>query len=280
MRQPKIYGLIGYPVKHSLSPVMHNAAFRTMKINAQYRLFPLKEEEIPAFIRGLRQNNIYGLNVTVPYKEKIIPFLDKLSKEAGLIGAVNTIKVFPDRLEGFNTDGQGFITHLTKDLGFSLKSKSVAILGAGGASRAISVYLSKAKPGSIAIYDIDKVKLNSLVNYLKENFKDVDFKCADSIEELNLKECNLLINATPIGMKESGPCLVKKEMLHKNLWVYDLIYNPPETKLLSLAKKIGARVSSGLGMLLYQGMLSFELWTARKAPKKIMEKALKEAIYK
>lgn len=280
MCQPKIYGLIGYPVKHSLSPVMHNAAFRAMKINAQYRLFPLKEEEIPAFIRGLRQNNIYGLNVTVPYKEKIIPFLDKLSKEAGLIGAVNTIKVFPDRLEGFNTDGQGFITHLTKDLGFSLKSKSVAILGAGGASRAISVYLSKAKPGSIAIYDIDKVKLNSLVNYLKENFKDVDFKCADSIEELNLEECNLLINATPIGMKKSGPCLVKKEMLHKNLWVYDLIYNPPETKLLSLAKKIGARASSGLGMLLYQGMLSFELWIVRKAPKKVMEKALKEAIYK
>ena len=271
-----IYGLIGYPVSHSLSPIMHNAAFSQLKINAEYKLFPLKVQELEPFLKNLKNNNIFGLNVTVPYKEKVIPFLGKLSDEAKLIGAVNTIKVTDSGLEGFNTDAEGFLKHLTQGLKFNPQGKKIAIIGAGGASRAVSVRLSQTRPKAISIYDLEENKLKALVEHLKKNFKDIEIKEAHSVEELNIGGVSLLINATPIGMKEADPCLVEEKLLHQNLLAYDLIYKPKETKLLNLAKKNGAKVSNGLGMLLYQGMLSFEIWTGQRAPKEIMQKALEE----
>ncbi len=275
-----IYGLIGYPVKHSLSPAMHNAAFKALDINAEYRLFPLKEDELKGFFAGLKKNNISGLNVTIPYKEKVSIFLNKISPEAGLIGAVNTIKAGHDKLEGFNTDGAGFLQHLTRDLKFVPAGKNIALIGAGGAGRAACVYLSKEKPESISVYDTDKTKSETLVNHLKEHFNNIGFRQAASLEELNIKNCDLLINATPVGMKETDPCLVDKRFIHTGLLVYDLIYNPKETKLLGIAKENGAVVSNGLGMLLYQGVAAFELWTDKKAPVEVMRKALTEAMSK
>lgn len=274
----KIYGLIGYPVKHSLSPLMHNAAFQSLKINAEYRLFPLKEDELKDFLKDFKKNNIFGLNVTIPYKEKVIPFLDNLSEEANLIGAVNTIRRIDDKLEGFNTDGEGFLKHLTEDLGFNSQGKIIAVFGAGGAGRAISVYLSQKRPKSITIYDIDKTKVSVLVRHLKENFHNTEFRSANSIAELNIQNSDLLINATPLGLKESDPCLIDEKFLHKNLLVYDLIYNPEETKLLKLAKTKGAKTSNGLGMLLCQGMLSFKIWTNQDAPLEIMRQALQKEL--
>lgn len=278
MNSPKVYGLIGYPVGHSLSPLMHNAAFAYLKINARYELFPLKEEEINFFLTSLKPKNISGLNVTVPYKEKVIPFLAAVSKEAELIGAVNTIKVSDDRLEGFNTDGAGFLKHLNEDLNFNPQNKTIAIIGAGGACRAVAVFLCNNAPKILSIYDVDSDKLSVLINHLKANFKNVDINAADSISRLNIEKSDLLVNATPIGMKESDPCLVDDKFIHKNLLVYDLIYNPAETKLLRLAEEKGARVSNGLGMLLYQGMLAFEIWTGQTAPKEVMQKALLEGL--
>lgn len=276
MSSPKIYGLLGYPVKHSLSPLMHNAAFKALGIDAEYRLFEIKPERVEEFLKYLSQNNISGLNVTIPYKERVIPFLAHLSDEAKLIAAVNTIKVSGDRLEGFNTDGEGFLKHLTKYLGFSPIGKIIAIIGAGGAAKAVSVCLSKLKPKNLAIYDIDKAKALALVSHLKENFKedDIDFIQANSIAELKIQNSDLLVNATPMGMKETDPCLIAESSIHKNLLVYDLIYTPQETKLLKLARLKGAKTSNGLGMLLYQGALSFELWIAQKAPIEIMRSAL------
>lgn len=280
MTSPKIYGLVGYPVKHSFSPAMHNAAFSYLKIDAEYKLFSLRQEELGDFLKNLKQNNIYGLNVTIPYKETVIPFLDSLSHEARLINAVNTVKVSDNRLEGFNTDGEGFLRHLRQDLRFNPEGKFIAILGAGGAARAISVYLTKAKAKKIAIYDIDKRKAAVLVGHLKENFNNIEFKYASSTEDLNIPVCDLLVNATPIGMKETDPCTVDEKFIHKNLLVYDLIYNPKETKLLARARKVGAKTTNGLGMLLYQGAYSFKIWTEKPAPIEIMRQALSEALNK
>jgi shikimate dehydrogenase len=280
LAQKKIYGLIGYPVKHSLSPLMHNAAFRTLGIPAEYRLFSLPPDELRNFLKNFEKNNISGLNVTVPYKEKVIPFLDKLSKEARLIGAVNTIKVSENKLQGFNTDGEGFLKHLTCDLKFNPKGRAIALIGAGGAARGILVYLSRENPKRISLYDIDKAKAQALLKHLRENFKNVDFSSVNSVAELNINDADLLINATPIGMKHADPCLVDEKYIHKNLLVYDLIYNPKETKLLRVAGKIGAKVSNGLGMLLYQGALSFEIWTGKIAPIEIMRSALNEGVKK
>lgn len=280
LTEPKIYGLIGYPVRHSLSPLMHNAAFKALGINAEYRLFEINPEEVEEFftLNCLSQNDISGLNVTIPYKEKVIPFLDSLSDEAKLIGAVNTIKVLGRELEGFNTDGEGFLKHLTCDLGFNPQGKIIAIIGAGGAARAISVYLSKTQPKRIAIYDIDKTRTLTLISHLKKNFKDVEFIPTDSIGELGIENSDLLINATSMGMKETDPSLVEEKFIHKDLLVYDLIYNPKETRLLKIAGHRGARVSNGLGMLLYQGAAAFELWTAQKPPIEIMRRALTEEL--
>jgi len=274
----KIYGVLGFPAKHSLSPLMHNAAFHALNINAEYKIFEIEPQSLENFILSLPQQGISGLNVTVPYKEKVIPFLAKISEEARLIAAVNTIKVADNKLEGFNTDGEGFLKQLTEDLRFNPEGKTIAIIGAGGVSKAVSIYLSKKNPQRISIYDIDGVKLLGLVNHLKQNFNNIEFNPVSSIDKLNIGNSDLLVNASPMGMKESDPCFVNEESLHKNLLVYDLIYTPQETKLLGLAKRAGAETSNGLGMLLYQGMIAFEIWTGEKAPKEIMQKALWEGI--
>lgn len=275
MTPPKIYGLIGYPVKHSLSPAMHNAAFSHLNINAKYELFEVKPEGLEGFLHSLGDRNISGLNVTVPHKEKVMPFLNNLSEQARLIGAVNTIKVSDNKLDGFNTDGEGFFKHLTQDLKFNPEGKIIAIIGAGGAAKAVCVYLSKQKPKAISIYDINKEKLSALAGHLKSNFKDANIKAVNSIEELDIGNCDLLVNATPIGMKETDPILVNEKFIHPDLLVYDLIYNPSQTKLLKLAEGKGAKISNGLGMLLYQGIAAFEIWTGQKAPVEIMRRALR-----
>lgn len=273
----KTYGLIGYPIKHSLSPVMHNAAFKALSIDSEYKLFELREEKLAGFLESLKENNIHGLNVTYPYKEKVVPLLTSLSVEAGLIGVVNTIRVFSDGLEGFNTDGEGFCRHLTQDLKFDPKDKNIAILGAGGAARAIAVYLCKEYPASIAIYDIDQSRIRALIERLRY-FKNVSFKAVESVHELNLKDCSLLVNCTPVGMKKEDPLLVNPELIHKDLLVYDLIYSPQETRLLWVARERGAACSNGLGMLLHQGMLAFKIWTGQYAPLALMRQALEDGI--
>jgi len=271
----KIYGVLGYPVKHSLSPSMHNAAFKALKIDAEYRFFEVAPSDLNKFFDALMEKGICGLNVTVPYKERVISFLSSLSEEAKLIGAVNTIKISGKGLEGFNTDGEGFLKHLKEDLKFDPAGKNIAVIGAGGAAKAVSVYLSRTRPARISIYDIDTQKAKNLVHHLKENFSIPKINAAESVEGLDIRHCELLINATPVGMKESDPCIVNEGLITDKILVYDLIYNPKETKLLKLAREKGARVSNGLGMLLYQGMVSFEFWTGRKAPKAVMQDALR-----
>ncbi|MCX5696654.1 MAG: shikimate dehydrogenase [Candidatus Omnitrophica bacterium] len=278
--KPKIYGVLGYPVKHSFSPAMHNAAFRVLHIDAEYRYFEKKAQELGPFLVSLANEGIFGLNVTVPYKEKVLPFLAKVSHEARMIGAVNTIKVAGRLLEGFNTDGEGFLKHLKADLDFKPQDKTVAIIGAGGAARAIAVYLAKERVKKISLFDIDIAKARLLLEQLKNNLWDTVFYAADSVADLKIPESDLLVNATPIGMKEGDPCLVAQDLLHRDLLVYDLIYNPRETKLLSSAGKKGLKTANGLGMLLYQGALSFEIWTANSAPLEAMRQALTEVVYK
>ncbi len=274
----KIYGLIGYPVKHSLSPAMHMAAFKYYNIDAEYNLFEIRPDELNSFIKNLSQNNIYGLNVTVPHKVKVLDYvsLDEKSFFLRDIGAVNTIVREGDRINGFNTDVPGFERHLKENLNPS--DKRCAIMGAGGAARAVSYVLAKCGAKEIVIFDIDKMKSESVIRIVKGLFPDFQISQAESVEQLDIRNKDLLINATPVGLKDSDPCLVEADMLHKDIFVYDLIYNPQETKLLVQAKKIGARTANGLGMLLYQGMLSFNLWTKKDAPVEIMKKALQEGL--
>ena len=275
----KIYGLIGYPLGHSLSPVMHNAVFKELNIPGKYELFEKSPQDLEYFLQSLEKNNIYGLNVTVPYKEKVLAIvnLDDESFYLREIKAVNTIVRDKGSLKGFNTDIPGFSKHLKEN--FDPLGKRVAILGAGGASRAVNYVLAKEGAKEIVIYDIDREKCESIKQMVKELSTELDISIAQSIEALDIRNKDLLINATPVGLKNDDPCLVKEDMLHKDIFVYDLIYNPPETKLLSLAKERGAKYSNGLGMLIYQAALSFIHFTGTSASLdsiiSIMRKALR-----
>jgi len=278
-----IYGLVGYPVSHSLSPFMHNTAFAELGLNATYRLFSLKEEELDGFFTKLRDKDspIKGLNVTIPYKEKVIKYLDALSPYAQKTMAVNTIALTNDhKLTGFNTDGPGFLSHLT-ELGVKTEGKNVALLGCGGAARAIVsvLCLLPERTRSIRVYDVAKEKAEVLVEDLKTRLDVSVVEVVNSIDDLAIDKSDILINATPIGMKPEDPCLVDESLLHKNMFVYDLIYNPGETKLLKLAKQKGAKTSNGLGMLFYQGVMAFKHWTGIELDKKIKDK-MRESLKK
>ena len=275
--KPKLYGLVGFPVKHSLSPCMHNAAFAKLKIKSKYKLFELRPEELAGFFSGLRKNGVAGFNVTFPYKEKVLPYLSSRSFGVREIGAANTVVVARDgKLKGFNTDFAGFSRHL-KEL--KVKPRKAALIGAGGAARAVCFALAgKNKVEEICIYDIDAFKSLGLVSQFKDVFSQVKFSAVARIEELGLRDKDLLVNASPVGMHADDPCLIDKGLLHKGLFVYDLIYNPGQTKLLAAAKEAGIRFSNGLGMLLYQGVLAFEHFTGKKAPIETMRVALEKGV--
>lgn len=278
MAPPKIFGLIGYPLKHSLSALMHNAALRALKINAEYRLFEVRPEDFNSFLSAINKKNILGLNVTVPYKEKILEFIRLGSNSFYLrqIKAANTIVKKNNVWLGYNTDIPGFSKHLKEN--FNPRGKRAAILGAGGAARAVAYVLAKSNAGEIAIFDIDSSKSKSVSAMIRKIFPDFAITSIGSIEELDIRNKDLLVNATPVGLRGSDPCLIQEALLHKNLFVYDLIYNPSETKLLALARKTGARASNGLGMLLYQGALAFRHFTGKAAPIEIMRKELKKGV--
>ncbi len=259
-----IYGIIGLPLQHSLSPLMHNTAFKTLHLNAEYKLFPLPEEELENFFDELRTTSspIMGINVTVPYKEKVLEFLDTLSPYAKKAMAVNTITISPNRnLTGFNTDGPGFLTHLT-ELGFQPSGKRLAVLGSGGTARAIIsvLCLISERPHSILVYNRHPEKTQQLLQDLGQRMDTSIVQSVASIDDLNIELSDLLINTTSVGLNPDDPCLVNLELLHSNMLVYDVIYNPAQTTLLKLAKEKEAQTSNGLGMLFYQGTLAFQHW--------------------
>ncbi|HPT39039.1 MAG TPA: shikimate dehydrogenase [Candidatus Omnitrophota bacterium] len=273
--KPKLYGLVGFPIQHSFSPCMHNAAFSALKIKAKYKLFELKPDQLEGFLDNLKKNNIHGFNVTYPYKEKIISYLSSRSSGARAIGAVNTVIVDKrGKLKGFNTDYLGFMAHL-KDL--KLKPRKVALIGAGGAAKAVALALAKMKIIQLCIYDIDKFKALSLFKKLNSDFPNTKFSVASRIEDLEIADKDLLVNASPVGMRPADPCLVSPGDLHEGLFVYDLIYSPLETKLILLAKEKNLKFSNGLGMLLYQGVFAFVHFSGVKPPVNIMKEALLKA---
>jgi len=277
----KIVGLIGYPVEHSRSPLMHNAAFESLGLDFVYLLFSVRPGYLKEAVMGLRALDIAGANVTIPYKEEVMKYLDEISSEAKFIGAVNTIHNKEGKLIGYNTDGQGFITSLLDEGRVKLESQKVFLIGAGGAGKAIAVKLVERAVERLVIIDKVEEKAKALVKILRENVPDCPVYTSPNVGEefaKTVRESNLLINATPVGMNEGDPCVIDPNFLHKDLLIYDVVYNR-ETPLVEEAKKRGLRVVGGIGMLIYQGAASFEIWTGRKAPVEIMRDRLIQAFH-
>lgn len=267
----KVVGLFGYPVEHSLSPAMHNAAFGHLNLDYCYVTFLVAPKRLKEAVEGIRALNLSGVNVTVPHKENVIPFLDTVSEEASFIGAVNTIRNDNGILTGYNTDGRGFMQSLV-EAGVEMKGKRVLIVGAGGASRAIGYYLCK-EVSVLSLYDTDAGRAAVLarhLNTIRENVAVIDGHALNSREFLSHVE--MIINATPLGLKANDPLPVDASLLHKDHVVCDLIYKA--TPLLRRASEKGCRTFDGLGMLLWQGVFAFELWTGTRPPVEVMREAL------
>uniref|UniRef100_A0A7V6A1N2 Shikimate dehydrogenase (NADP(+)) n=1 Tax=Desulfobacca acetoxidans TaxID=60893 RepID=A0A7V6A1N2_9BACT len=257
----QIYGILGRPVAHSLSPAMHNAAFRYVGLNAVYVAFPVAD--LANAVAGLRGLQIRGASVTIPFKEVIIPFLDDIDPQAAGIGAVNTVVNRDGRLRGYNTDWLGAVLALEEKTGIA--GKRVLILGAGGASRAI-VFGIQEKGGQAAVTDVDTNKALALARQLGAE--------AVASDRLGQYPADILINATPVGMEHrSGDIPIDPSLLERFQVVMDIVYKPLQTRLLQEATHRGCQVIDGLRMLIHQATGQFTLWTGRPAPLEIMADA-------
>lgn len=266
----KITGLYGYPVEHTLSPLMHNAAFEHLGLDYCYLPFSVHPDSLKTAVGAIRALNLAGVNVTIPHKESVIPYLDNVNEEALFIGAVNTIVNQGGKLSGYNTDGRGFMRSLTEN-NISPDNKKVLIIGAGGASRAIGYYLSE-KAEKLYLFDINKMKLEKLASDLSEIRNNIIILDKTA----GLEDFDLLINATPLGLKSTDPLPLDVSGLSPHQTICDLIYK--KTPLLSRSKGKGCKTIDGLGMLLWQGVLAFELWTRTTPPVEIMRSALLSGI--
>jgi len=271
----RVCGVIGSPIEHSLSPTIHNAAFNCLKLDFVFLAFPVKAADLENAIRGMRGLGIHGLNVTMPHKCAVIAYLDEMDSAVKFLGSVNTILNKAGRLSGFNTDGVGALKALREN-GIELSEKKVFLLGAGGAAKAIALSLAK-EAGELAILNRTTEKAEELAEALGRMFnkKVVGGALSPDAVEANLRDSDILINATSMGMKPNlGQSLVAPQLLRSDLTVMDIVYNPVETKLARDARTAGAKVVSGVEMLIYQGAASFEIWTGRVPPIGVMRKAV------
>lgn len=274
-------GLFGYPVSHSISPRIHNAAFRASGLNFCYLAFEVHPRDLKTALAGSGVLGMAGLNITIPHKEEVISFLDEISEEARLIGAVNTISFEGGRSKGFNTDGAGFISALREEKNFSVSAKSVSVIGAGGAGRAIAVQSAREGAARISITDLDDKKARDLSRWVNSRFRNEPasaFKVGAVEAERILGESELVVDATPVGLRESDPPSFDPALIASSALVVDLVYNPPRTALLRYVEKRGVEGMNGLGMLVHQAARSWEIWTGRKAPLEVMKDAARSAL--
>lgn len=279
MAKLKLFALIGDPVGQSLSPAMHNAAFRALGLNCAYITLRVPKPTLANAIAGVRALGIAGLNVTIPHKISIISLLDELDESANLVGAVNTVKNNRGKLIGFNTDGEGALRALEEKID-SVKGKEVVLLGAGGAARAIAFSLARAGARlTIANRTVPRAQAlaSAVEQKLSTNVKVASLNRAELTKAL--KNVDVLINATSVGMHPKiDKTLVRANMMRRGLVVYDIVYKPLRTKLLREARRAGGKTIDGLGMLVHQGALAFEIWTGKRAPIKIMKAAAKREL--
>jgi len=271
--QTELYGVIGNPVRHSLSPMIHNEAFKSMGWNAVYLAFEVKNLE--EALRGIRGLGVRGVSVTIPFKTKVVPFLDKVEGLAKKIGAVNTIVNRGGRLIGYNTDCDGALEALEEKM--NLKGKRVILLGAGGAARAIGFGL-KERDCQLIIVNRSPIRGKALSRELKCHFLPMSSLVKMKGGDL---EADVIINATSLGMvPRDGESPIPKKLLKKGMKVMDIVYEPLETKLLHQAKEKGCSTINGLEMLVRQGAIQFEIWTGRKLEIGQIKKDLHRALEK
>ncbi len=275
----RLVGLIGNPIEHSLSPTIHNAAFDYLGINWCYVPLPVEEGCLLEAVEGIKALRFSGVNVTMPFKTEVLGLLDEVAMFAESVGAVNTILVDKGRLIGYNTDGRGFYTALVRELDYQVKDKKVLVLGAGGASRSVTVSLALAGCTAIVIVNRSPERSRQLAEIILKSVPEVEvtWLSPDDNYDIVVAESDIIINATPLTTF-NGALRVPVSLLNKNQLVCDLNYSLYQPPLLQEAEARGARVMDGKGMLLYQAAAAFEIWTGLDAPVEVMRVALLKAL--
>lgn len=283
----KVCGIFGCPVEHTFSPALHNAAFVTTGLDYVYVPFEVAPRSLAAAVEAIRALGLVGVNVTVPHKEAVLPLLDGLSEEAARIGAVNTIVNREGYLYGDNTDGKGYLKAL-REAGFAPAGRTVLFLGAGGSARAVAVQLALAGASKLVFTNRTEARAADLARLIAEKTGiQVDLvtwpeQAGDKLPTKTLADADLVVQATSLGMSpkvyETVP--LPFASFRPGQVASDLVYNPVETLFLKKARLAGAVTVSGLGMLLHQGALAFELWTGIPAPLAVMREVLKKELFK
>ncbi len=278
----RLFGLLGHPVAHSLSPAMHNTAFRALEMNAAYLAWDVAPGGVAAALRGLAALGCGGANVTVPHKEEALRAVDRLDESARLAGSVNTVVFAPDGLVGHNTDGPGFLRAAREELGWEPSGSSLFVCGAGGAGRAVALFSARGGAAAITLCDADLVRADRVADEVRAAAPQAQVRTcrAGSPETPAIAAaCALVVQATPLGMKEQDSSPLPPEAFHAGQAAFDLVYVRPETPFMAAARHAGAHTANGLGMLLGQGVLAFERWTGRTPPTHLMRRALERAVY-
>jgi shikimate dehydrogenase len=267
----ELYAVIGSRVEHSLSPTIQNAAFRQLNLNCVYMAFSINPNYLSEAVRGLKIIGVKGFNVTMPYKVAIMPLLNRVDALAKRVGAVNTVKNNRGSLVGYNTDGDGFLMALD-DEGVNPQDKKFVVIGAGGAARAITFSLAKMTEKVVILNrteDRADELSSALSRFYRKPFRSGKLDSNTLSEEL--EDCDVLVNATSVGMHPdvtSSP--VSRDMIKPDMTIFDIVYSPLKTRLLRDAEIQGAKTISGIKMLVYQALKSFEIWTGKRAPAKVM----------
>ena len=286
-KPPIRLGVLGCPVAHSLSPQIQNAALEEAETAMRYARFEIAPEELQAALELLPGLDFVGVNLTVPHKIAALALVDEADENARAVGAVNTIKVEGSRLIGFNTDGAGFSRAIREEFSVDLRDLRVLLLGAGGGARAIALQCAKENCERLVIANRDREKANRLAESLRDYFtgprvlgpvprlQAIDWN--EAAFRFQIANVDLVVNATPLGLKRNDPAPIPARLLAPHLIIYDTTYAPGATRFVMAAIEAGARATNGLSMLLHQGALAFEIWFGQPAPLAQMRKALRAA---
>ena len=261
----QLYGIFGNPVSHSLSPLIHNSVFSHFKMNAVYLPFLIEPAYLGIAFESLRAMGILGVNITIPFKEEALDFIDEIPEDVDRrTGAINTVLNRDRKLIGYNTDSPGFLLALKEELSFNPEGKSILVLGAGGGARSVIFSLARAHADKIWILNRAVERAEGLADYVAEFFPETEFGVVRHLYEIQGEKIDLVINATSCGMKGNQEVPLDLRILERKTAAYDLVYTPSETPFLKTAKELQFPHANGLGMLVNQAALSFEIWTGRK----------------
>ncbi len=277
----KPFVVLGHPIGHTLSPIMHNASMQELAFDGIYLALDVHPDELMEVLPAMAKMGFAGVNLTVPHKEIAFRGLDKLDESAQLLGAANTVHFSDEGMVGYNTDGYGFMKALEEAFGKTIQGDAVFVLGCGGAGRATALMAAKEGAKSLVLADIDAERVQRLEDEIKALAPAVEITQAlDDATKIELcRTCDVVVQASPVGMKQDDPSLLPPEAFCEGQRAFDLIYMYPETAFLTTAREAGAEIANGLGMLLHQGARAFEIWTGTKPSVPAMRKALELAVY-